>query len=71
MVTYTALDVQGHTVMMANLDGGEKGSQGSRENRKSPGPGSLNMELEAQVWSWFPLVSPHDKGTKHMAHVYP
>lgn len=45
MVTYTALDIQGHRVMTADLDGGEKGSQGGRENRKSLGPGSGN-------WSW-------------------
>lgn len=55
---------------MADLDGGEKGSQGGRENRKNPGPGPQNMELEAQVWSWLSLVSPHYKGTKHMAHIY-
>lgn len=70
MVTYTAVDIQDHIVTMADLDGGEKGSQGGRENRKNPGPGPQNMELEAQVWSWLSLVSPHYKGTKHMAYIY-
>lgn len=70
MVTYTALDIQGHRVMTADLDGGEKGSQGGRENRKSPGPGSGNTELEVQVLSWLPSASPHYRGTKQVAHTY-
>lgn len=49
MATYTVVDIQSHIVRMADLDGREKGTKGSRGNRKNPGPGSLNMESEAPV----------------------
>ena len=55
MVTYTALHLQGHRAMMADLEMGRK-SHRATGNRKNPGPGPQNMKSGAQVLSSLPSV---------------